>query len=61
MYTIDMSNKHKRNFVLFVELVDGHKIIVCFDTVSKAENYIQQNEYIEECFLYDRAGKEIDL
>ena len=58
MVTIDMSNKHKRKYVAFVELIDGHKAIVAFDTFSKFESWLANSIGIAGFTLYDGKGKE---
>ena len=59
MVTIDMSNKHKRKYVAFVELIDGHKVIAVFDTLSKFERWLANSIGIDGFTLYDGKGKEV--
>ena len=58
MYTIDLSNKHKKNFIAFVEMVDGHIVAVASDTMKKLNKFKTDNLYnIANIWQYDKAGK----
>ena len=58
MYTIDISNKHKRNYIAFVELIDGHIVAVASDTMKKLNKFKKDNLYQIKNFLkYDKYGK----
>ena len=58
MYTIDLSNKHKKNFIAFIEMVDGHIVAVASDTMKKLNKFKTDNLYnIANIWQYDKAGK----
>ena len=58
MYTIDLSNKHKKNYIAFVELIDGHTVAVVSDTMKKLNKFKTNNLYnIANIWQYDKAGK----
>ena len=58
MYTIDISHKHKRNYIAFVELIDGHMVAVVSDTLKKLNKFKKDNLYqIKNFWEYDKAGK----
>ena len=58
MYTIDISHKHKRNYIAFVELIDGHTVAVVSDTLKKLNKFKKDNLYqIKNFWKYDKEGK----
>ena len=57
MYTIDLSNKHKKKFIAFVELIDGHTVAVVSDTLKKLNKFKKDNLYqIKNFWKYDKSG-----
>ena len=56
MYKIDMSNKHKKNLVAFVDLAGGESVMVFFDTVSKFHSWLRNSIGIESYELYNASG-----
>lgn len=57
MYTIDISNKHKKNFIAFIEMVDGHIVAVASDTMKKLNKFKKDNLYqIKNFWKYDKSG-----
>ena len=57
MYTIDISNKHKSNYIAFVELIDGHTVAVVSDTLKKLNKFKKDNLYqIKNFWKYDKSG-----
>ena len=57
MYTIDLSNKHKKNFIAFVEMIDGHIVAVASDTMKKLNKFKKDNLYqIKNFWKYDKSG-----
>ena len=61
MTTIDMSNKHKKKLVAFVELTGGQLVIVGFDTVSKINTWLANSFGIASYTVYDESGVEVNL
>ena len=57
MYTIDLSNKHRKNFIAFVEMIDGHIVAVASDTLKKLNKFKKDNLYqIKNFWKYDKSG-----
>lgn len=57
MYTIDLSNKHKKNFIAFIEMIDGHIVAVASDTMKKLNKFKTDNLYnIANIWQYDKSG-----
>ena len=57
MYTIDISNKHKRNYIAFVELYDEYTVVVVSDTLKKLNKFKKDNLYqIKNFWKYDKSG-----
>ena len=57
MYTIDLSNKHRKNFIAFVEMIDGHIVAVASDTMKKLNKFKKDNLYqIKNFWKYDKSG-----
>ena len=56
MYKIDMSNKHKKTFVAFVDLTGGEHVMVFFDTIAKFFKWYAKSIGIESYGLYNESG-----
>ena len=56
MHKIDMSNKHKKNLVAFVDLAGGESVMVFFDTTAKFFKWYTKSIGIESYGLYDASG-----
>ena len=56
MYKIDMSNKHKKTLVAFVDLAGGESVMVFFDTLSKFFKWYAKSVGIVSYGLYDESG-----
>ena len=56
MYKIDMSNKHRKTLVAFVDLAGGESVMVFFDTVSKFNSWLKNSIGIESYGLYNESG-----
>ena len=61
MITIDMSNKHKKRLVAFVELTGGQLVIVGFDTLSKIHTWLSSSFGITSYAVYNESGAEVNL
>ena len=56
MCKIDMSNKHKKTLVAFIDLAGGESVMVFFDTVSKFNSWLRNSIGIESYELYNASG-----
>ena len=56
MYKIDMSNKHKKTLVAFVDLAGGESVMVFFDTITKFFKWYDKSVGIVSFGLYDASG-----
>ena len=61
MCKIDMSNKHKKNLVAFVDLAGGESVMVFFDTVSKFNSWLKNSIGIESYGLYNASGNDVTI
>ena len=61
MYKIDMSNKHKKTLVAFVDLAGGESVMVFFDTISKFNSWLKNSIGIESYGLYNASGNDVTI
>lgn len=57
---IDISNRHKKKYVAFIEIEKLHIIVACNTLVSLAR-WIKANNFMGEMAVFDSEGREIEF